>query len=77
VGFTSCNHTAEDQLLLAYGHKAKELGIDRLVENIDLFTVMCRVFGVRHANPTMTLAEARPFLLAKAADTESLRRHIA
>ena len=77
VGFTSCNHTAEDQLLLAYGHKAKEQGLDRLVANTDLFGVMCRAFGVHHANPTMTLAEARPFLLAKAVDAESLRRHIA
>jgi alkaline phosphatase len=77
VGFTSCNHTAEDQLLLLYGHKAKEQGMDRLVENIDLYKVMCRAFGVHHANPTMTLAEARPFLLAKTMDTESLRRHIA
>jgi len=77
VGFTSCNHTAEDQLLLVYGHKAKEQGVDRLVENTELFNVMCRAFGVHHVNPAMTLAEARPFLLAKATDPESLRRHIA
>ncbi|GAB6125713.1 alkaline phosphatase [Humidesulfovibrio idahonensis] len=77
VGFTSCNHTAEDQMLLVYGHKAKEQGVDRLVENTELFNVMCRAFGVHHANPTMTLAQARPFLLAGTADKESLRRHIA
>lgn len=77
VGFTSCNHTAEDQLLLVYGHKAKEQGLDRLVENTDLYGVMCRAFGVHHVNPTMTLAQARPFLLTRVADTESLRRHIA
>jgi len=77
VGFSSCNHTGEDQVLLVYGHKAKELGLDRSVENIALFPTMCRVFGVHHANPTMTLAQARPFLLAEAMDTESLRLHIA
>ncbi len=77
VGFTSCNHTAEDQLLLVYGNKAKAQGLDRLVENTDLFQVMCRAFGVRHQNPTMTLAEAKPFLVAKAADEKSLRLHIA
>ena len=77
VGFTSCNHTAEDQLLLAYGHKAKELGLDRLVDNTDLFGVMCRAFGLRHKNPTMTLAQARPFLHANARDADALRRHIA
>ncbi len=79
VGFTSCNHTAEDQLLLAYGHKAKEMGLDRLVDNTALYGVMCRVFGVRHQNPAMTQAQARPHLLARARDVdpESLRRHIA
>ncbi len=77
VGFTSCNHTAEDQLLLVYGHRAKEQGLDRLVENTDLYGVLCRAFGVHHVNPTMTLAQARPFLLARTVDTESPRRHIA
>jgi alkaline phosphatase len=77
VGFTSCNHTAEDQMLLVYGQRAKELGLDRYVENTALFGAMCRTFGIRHTNPTMTLAQARPFLIARATDTESLRRHIA
>ncbi len=66
VGFTSCNHTAEDQLLLAYGHRAGELGLNRLVDNTALFGAMCRFFGIRHQNPAMTLAEARPHLLAAA-----------
>jgi len=65
VGFTSCNHTAEDMTLLAYGHKAKELGLDRLVDNTALFKTMCGYFGVSHKNPSMTLAEARPHLLAQ------------
>ncbi|HEY5523460.1 MAG TPA: alkaline phosphatase, partial [Desulfuromonadaceae bacterium] len=62
VGFTSCNHTAEDQLLLAYGHKARELGMDRLVDNTYLFEVMCRYFGVSFRNPSMTPEQAKPFL---------------
>lgn len=79
VGFTSCNHTADDQLLLAYGHKSGELGLNRLVDNTALFGAMCRFFGIRHQNPTMTLAEARPHLLAAARDERESdpRLHIA
>ena len=62
VGFTSCNHTAEDQLLLAYGHKAHELGMDRLVDNTYLFEVICRYFGISYKNPSMTPEQAKPFI---------------
>jgi alkaline phosphatase len=79
VGFTSCNHTAEDQLLLAYGNKARELGMDRLVDNTYLFEVMCRYFGINHRNPSMTREQAAPFLKT-ASNSEwqhHLRMHIA
>jgi len=76
VGFTSCNHTAEDMALLAYGHRAKEMGLDRWVDNTALFGTMCRFFGVRHQNPSMTLAEARPHLLAARRGADP-RLHIA
>jgi alkaline phosphatase len=74
VGFTSCNHTAEDQLLLAYGHKAREFGMDRMVDNTYLFEVMCRYFGVQHRNPSMTPAQALPFL--KSASISEWQRHM-
>ncbi len=74
VGFTSCNHTAEDQLLLAYGHKARELGMDRLVDNTYLFEVMCRYFGLTHRNPSMTPEQAIQYL--KTTSTEEWRRHM-
>ena len=79
VGFTSCNHTAEDQLLLAYGHKAREFGMDRLVDNTYLFEVMCRYFGVSHRNPSMTPEQALPFLKTVSADEwrHHMERHIA
>jgi len=64
VGFTSCNHTAEEQLLLGYGYKAKEFGMDRLVDNTWLFDVMCRYFGVSHRNPSMKPEQALPFFKA-------------
>ena len=62
VGFTSCNHTAEDQLLLAYGHKARELGMGSLVDNTYLFEVMLRYFGISFKNPSMTLEQAKPYI---------------
>jgi alkaline phosphatase len=74
VGFTSCNHTAEDQLLLAYGHRAKEMGMDRHVDNTYLFEVMCRYFGVSHRNPAMSAKEAEPFI--KSASLEEWQRHL-
>lgn len=79
IGFTSCNHTAEDQLLLAYGHKAKEHGMDRLVDNTYLFEVMCRYFGIRNKNPLMTPAQAQPFIKSASASEWQLhlKSHIA
>jgi alkaline phosphatase len=74
VGFTSCNHTAEDQLLLAYGHKAKELGMDRFVDNTYLFEVMCRYFGISFKNPSMTPEQAKPFV--KTASASEWQRHM-
>jgi alkaline phosphatase len=74
VGFTSCNHTAEDQLLLAYGHKAREFGMDRFVDNTYLFEVMCRFFGISHRNPSMTPSQALPFL--KTSSISEWQRHL-
>lgn len=78
VGFTSCNHTAEDQLLLAYGHRAQEFGMNRLVDNTHLFEVMCRYFGVRHRNPAMTTEQAQPFIKTVSAMEwqHHMKRHI-
>jgi alkaline phosphatase len=74
VGFTSCNHTAEEQLLLAYGHKARELGMDRLVDNTYLFDVMCRYFGVSFKNPSMTPEQAKPYI--KTVSASEWQRHM-
>ncbi|HIJ95889.1 MAG TPA: alkaline phosphatase [Desulfuromonadales bacterium] len=74
VGFTSCNHTAEDQLLLAYGYKARDLGMNCLVDNTYLFDVMCRYFRISHKNPVMTAAQAKPFI--KSVSTHEWQRHL-
>jgi len=74
VGFTSTHHTAEEQILLAYGHKAREMGIGRYVDNTHLFNVMCRFFGIKYKNPTMAEEEAKPFI--KAMSPEEWKRHM-
>ncbi len=75
VGFTSTNHTGEDQILLSYGYKADQLGLNRHVDNTYLFSAMCKFFGIKYQNPTMTEEEAKPFI--KTASLEEWRRHMA
>ncbi|PKN64570.1 MAG: alkaline phosphatase [Deltaproteobacteria bacterium HGW-Deltaproteobacteria-15] len=74
VGFTSSHHTAEDQIVLAYGHRARELGLGRQVDNTYLFTAMCKFFGIQYKNPTMTEEEAKP--LIKTASMRDWERHM-
>ena len=74
VGFTSTHHTGEDQILLSYGYKSKELGLGRHVDNTYLFSAMCEFFGIRYKNPTMTEEEAKPFI--KTASLEEWKRHM-
>lgn len=74
VGFTSTNHTGEDQILLCYGYKANQLGLNRHVDNTYLFLAMCKFFGIQYQNPTMTEEEAKPFI--KTASLEEWRRHM-
>jgi len=62
VGFTSTHHTGEDQILLSYGYKSKDLGLGGLVDNTYLFTAMCEFFSIKYKNPTMTEEEAKPFI---------------
>jgi alkaline phosphatase len=79
IGFTSTNHTAEDQLLLAYGAKAQQLGLGRYIDNTYVFTAMCKYLGLSYQNPAMTEEEARPFIkTASAAEWQQhLRLHVA
>lgn len=74
VGFTSTNHTGEDQILLSYGHKADQLGLNRHVDNTYLFSAMCKFFGIKYQNPAMTEEEAKPFI--KTASLDEWRRHM-
>jgi alkaline phosphatase len=62
IGFTSTNHTAEDQIVLTYGYEAKQLGLNRYIDNTYLFNVMCRFMGVKYKNPSMTEEQAKPHI---------------
>ncbi|HVO66074.1 MAG TPA: alkaline phosphatase, partial [Syntrophales bacterium] len=46
VGFTSNNHTAEDQIALIHGNRAHQLGVPAFIDNTALFKVMCKFFGI-------------------------------
>lgn len=74
VGFTSTNHTGEDQVLLSYGYRSKELALGRHVDNTYLFSAMCEFFDTKYKNPTMTEEEAKPFI--KTASLEEWKRHM-
>jgi alkaline phosphatase len=74
VGFTSSHHTGEDQIVLSYGHRAREFGLGRHVDNTYLFTAMCEFFGIRYKNPTMTEEEAKPFI--KTASLREWMKHM-
>jgi alkaline phosphatase len=62
VGFTSTHHTGEDQIVLSYGYRSKDLGLDRYLDNTYLFHAMCKFFDIKYENPTMTEEEAKPFI---------------
>jgi alkaline phosphatase len=74
VGFTSNNHTAEDQLVVIYGREARAMGVPGYIENTDLFKVMCKFFHVRFTNPTMTSSAAKPYI--RTASREEWERHL-
>ncbi len=74
VGFTSTNHTGEDQILLAFGHEARNLGLNRYVDNTYLFEAMCKYFGIKYKNPVMTEKEARSYI--KISSLTEWQRHM-
>ncbi|MFN3568216.1 MAG: alkaline phosphatase, partial [Caldimicrobium sp.] len=62
VGFTSTNHTGEDQILLVFGNVTpgvRALLQKPFIDNTHLFNVMCKYFGIKYENPKMTEEEAK------------------
>lgn len=74
VGFTSNNHTAEDQMALIYGLRASQLGVPAYIDNTELFNVMCKFFNVKFTNPTMTAIAAASYI--KVASQAEWERHM-
>ncbi|MCS7280737.1 MAG: alkaline phosphatase [Desulfobacterota bacterium] len=78
VGFTSTNHTAEDQIAIFYPKSSLPWKIPPYIDNTDIFRVLCGYFGIRHENPKMRPEEMalyeRPITLSEW--RKHLRLHI-
>lgn len=74
VGFTSTNHTAEDQLAIVYGKKFYGANLKNLIENTDIYYLMCEYLGIRYINPKMTRQDAIQFV--KSLSNEEWERHL-
>lgn len=62
INWTSTNHTGEDQLVLAYGHRVHDLGIRGYIDNTELFNSMMKFIGYNFKNPSMTEEQAKSFI---------------
>ncbi|MCA1932937.1 MAG: alkaline phosphatase [Calditerrivibrio sp.] len=74
VGFTSTNHTAEYQLALVYGVKSYKGKLPNLIQNTDLYQVMCDHLGLNYKNPVMTAYGSMKF--ARAISNEEWLKHL-
>ncbi len=74
VGFTSTNHTAEDQIVIIYGEKFSERGLKSIIDNTELYSIMCNYLGVDYINSKMTRQEA--VALIKPITKDEWKRHL-
>ncbi len=74
VGFTSTNHTAEDQLVIVHTKKSLATGLKNLIDNTDLYSIMCNYLGIKHINPKMKKEEA--LSLAKSLTHDEWEKHL-
>ncbi len=65
IHFVSTTHTGEDQVVVAYGYRAKELVPTYRIDNIDLNKTILSYFNIPyHKNPTMSESDAKKILTA-------------
>ncbi len=62
IGFTSTNHTAEDQIALIYSPSSSILLQGTFIDNTDLFKVMTNYLSLKYTNPQMSPEEVSPYL---------------
>jgi alkaline phosphatase len=78
VGFTSNNHSGEDQLLLLHGNGVDRLGVRAYVHNTDVFGMMCNWLGLKHKNKRMSAKAATRFAkpMSEKAWAAHMERHV-
>lgn len=64
MGFTSTNHTAEDQLVIVYGEKFYEGELKNLIDNTELYNLMCNYLAFNYLNPKMDRQDAIAYVKA-------------
>lgn len=74
IGFTSTNHTAEDQLAVIYGKNSLGSKLKNLIDNTDLYYLMVEYLGIKYTNPKMTRTEALQF--AREISKEEWEKHL-
>ncbi|MCS7164625.1 MAG: alkaline phosphatase [Thermodesulfovibrio sp.] len=74
VGFTSTNHTAEDQIVLVYGKRFSAGELKSHIDNTELYSFMCKYLGIKHINPKMNRKDATSYV--KAISRDEWERHL-
>lgn len=62
VGFTSNNHTAEDQILMVHGTAIERFQVRGWMDNTEVFELMARHLGIQHRNPSMSPKQAARYV---------------
>ncbi len=74
IGFTSTNHTAEDQLTVINGKESFGTKLKNFIDNTDLYYAMTEYLGLKYNNPKMTKKEAIQFV--REITKEEWERHL-
>ncbi len=74
VGFTSTNHTAEDQIVIIYGEQIPQMRVKSHIDNTELFQIICNYLRIYHINPKMKKEEAIAFI--KSITKEEWKKHL-
>ncbi|MCX7858262.1 MAG: alkaline phosphatase [Deltaproteobacteria bacterium] len=74
VGFTSTNHTGEDQLVIVYGKESYLRNLKSAIDNTHLYDLMCSYMNIKHLNPKMSKKDG--VLYAKPLSPKEWERHL-